>query len=120
MMLLHSWFVRKALLGLVAVSVLTLCSCKTSEPVSEPVWNDMYELRSYQVEVITNEIVTTVFISAHTETNRLVKIAEPVTDFGGYEFAPFVPATNDFVDIEPPSRHTQEFEFQCLDGSCAK
>ena len=80
----------------------------------------MYELRSYQVEVITNEIVTTVFISAHTETNRLVKIAEPVTDFGGYEFAPFVPATNDFVDIEPPSRHTQEFEFQCLDGSCAK
>lgn len=117
---IYSWFVRKALLGLVAVSVLSLCSCKTSEPASEPVWNDMYELRSYQVEVITNEIVTTVFISAHTETNRLVKIAEPVTDFGGYEFAPLVPATNDFVDIEPPSHQTQEFEFQCFDGSCTK
>lgn len=119
MMRFYSWSIRKALLGLVAVSVLTLCSCKTSESVSEPVWNDMYELRSYQIEVVTNEIVTTVFISAHTETNRLVKIAEPVTDFGGYEFAPLVPATNDFVDTEVPSDHTQ-IEFQCVDGSCTK
>ena len=106
MMLLHSWFVRKALLGLVAASVLTLCSCKTSEPV----WNDMYEIRSYQVEVITNEIVTTFFISAHTETNKLVKGSEPVTDFGGYEFEPLKPAE----EAEDPGA----IEFQCVDGSC--
>ena len=112
MMRFYSWSIRKALLGLVAVSVLTLCSCKTSEPVSEPVWNDMYELRSYQVEVITNEIVTTVFISAHTETNRLVKIAEPVTDFGGYEFEPLKPAEE--------SKDPGLIEFQCVDGSCTK
>ena len=61
----------------------------------------MYEIRSYQVEVITNEIVTTVFISSHTET---------VTDFGGYEFEPLKPAE----EAEDPGA----IEFQCVDGSC--
>lgn len=74
----------------------------------------MYEIRSYQVEVITNEIVTTVFISAHTETNKLFKVAEPVTDFGGYDF--------DYIEpIEPvvTDNFTTPPELQCVDGSCS-
>lgn len=97
----------KVLCLLLAVSVLSSCSAQKQERD----WNDMYEVRTYDIhtEVVTNEIVTTVFISRCVETNKVVKVAEPATDFGGYEFQPIG------EDINVP---TNELEFQCVDGSC--
>lgn len=107
MMHIYSRFVRKTLLGLAAASVLPfLFACSSPQPSAEPVWNDMYEVRSYQIETVTNEIVTTVFVARYVETNKLVKVEKEVEDFGGYEFQP--------IEEGPKG----ELEFQCLDGSC--
>ena len=89
---------------LLPLSVL-LFGCSTAEK-QEPTWNDMYEVRSYQVETITNEIITTVFICRQTETNKLVSVEKEEVDFGGYEFEPIGEAPKG------------ELEFQCVDGSC--
>ena len=87
---------------LLPLSVLLACSSQKQEPT----WNDMYEVRSYQVETITNEIITTVFICRQTETNKLVSVEKEEVDFGGYEFEPIGEAPKG------------ELEFQCVDGSC--
>lgn len=108
------WTKRKPTIGktlcllLIATVLPLFTACQTTE-TNEPKWNDMYEVRSYQVETITNEIITTVFISKFTETNKVVKVAKEAEDFGGYEFEPIG------KDINVP---TSGIEFQCLDGSC--
>ena len=94
------------LLMLTALTLFIGCSATQTD---EPKWNDMYEVLSYQVETITNEIITTVFICRQTETNKVVKAAKEAEDFGGYEFEPIG------KDINVPS---SELEFQCVDGSC--
>ena len=94
------------LLMLTALTLFIGCSATQTD---EPKWNDMYEVLSYQVETITNEIITTVFICRQTETNKVVKAAKEAEDFGGYEFEPIG------KDINVP---TNELEFQCVDGSC--
>lgn len=96
----------KVLCLLLAVSVLSSCSTAKQEKD----WNDMYEVRSYQIETVTNEIVTTVFLARYVETNKIVNVGKEVEDFGGYEFQPIG------EDINVP---TSGIEFQCLDGSCA-
>lgn len=91
---------------LLTVSVLLLgCATKSVEPE----YNDMYEVRQYQIQTITNEIVTTVFIAKYVETNKVVKAEKEVEDFGGYEFEPIG------EDINVPANG---IEFQCTDGSC--
>ena len=94
---------------LLTVSVLPLLTACQTTQTDEPKWNDMYEVRSYQVETITNEIITTVFICRQTETNKLVSVEKEEVDFGGYEFQPIG------KDINVP---TNGIEFQCVDGSC--
>lgn len=114
---------------LLTVSVL-LSACSTTQ-TGEPKWNDMYEVRTYDIhtETITNEIITTVFIQRLTETNKVVKIAEP-TDFGGYEFEghnPFdsrghwkvAPIGKENLTTAPVvKQYFTTPEFQCVDGSC--
>lgn len=100
---------------LLTVSVLLLSACAT-KPVG-PEYNDMYEVRQYQIETVTNEIVTTVFIAKYVETNKAVKAEKEVEDFGGYEFEYSETNTKNFVDSEKPFGDTQ-IEFQCVDGSC--
>lgn len=124
--------IGKTMLSFLALTALTLfIGCSATE-TNEPKWNDMYEVRVYDIhtETITNEIVTTVFICRQTETNKVVKVAEPVTDFGGYEFEghnPFdsrghwkvAPAVKQNLTTAPVVK--QNFttpEFQCVDGSC--
>lgn len=93
--------------ALTALSLLIGCTATTK--TDEPKWNDMYEVRQYQIETVTNEIVTTVFIAKYVETNKVVKAEKEVKDFGGYEFEPVG------KDINAP---TNGIEFQCTDGSC--
>lgn len=93
----------KASALLLLMSVLLL-GCATQ--VEEPRYTDMYETRQYEVRTITNEIITTTFVARYVETNAVKIIAEPITDFGGYEFKPI----GEEAEVE--------FEFQCTDGSC--
>ena len=98
--------IGKTMCLLLALTFLPfLSACSTAEK-QEPTWNDMYEVRSYQVETITNEIITTVFICRQTETNKLVSVEKEEVDFGGYEFQP--------IEEAPKG----EIELQCVDGSC--
>ena len=106
MCLIQQPTIGKTLCLLLIATALTLfTACSTTE-TNEPTWNDMYEVRSYQVETITNEIITTVFICRQTETNKLVSVEKEEVDFGGYEFQP--------IEEAPKG----ELEFQCVDGSC--
>ena len=105
---LHKHIVKVAVL-LLPLSVLPLLTACSTTETNEPTWNDMYEVRSYQVETITNEIITTVFICRQTETNKLVSVEKEEVDFGGYEFEPIG------KDINVP---TNGIELQCVDGSC--
>ena len=110
------WTKQKPTIGKTALSFLMLTAltlfigCSATTQTDEPTWNDMYEVRSYQVETITNEIITTVFICRQTETNKLVSVEKEEVDFGGYEFEPIG------EDINVP---TNGIEFQCTDGSCS-
>ena len=101
--------VKAPALFLLLVSVLLFSGCATKSAELE--YNDMYETRQYQIEtqIVTNEIVTTVFIAKYVETNKAVKAEKKVEDFGGYEFEPIG------KDINAP---TNGIEFQCVDGSC--
>ena len=128
---------------LIATALTLLSACSTTE-TNEPKWNDMYEVRSYQVETITNEIITTVFICRQTETNKVIATQKEVEDFGGYEFDnPFdsrghwkveYSETNkvlstkmsvvnddsgyDWDYIDEKNVSSDVIEFQCVDGSC--
>lgn len=97
----------KGLFLLLAASALLL-GCAAQQPV-EPTYTDMYESHQYLIQTVTNEIVTTVFVARYVETNKVFRIAEPITDFGGYNFDSVgqdkIPAAN-------------ELEFQCVGESC--
>lgn len=101
--------VKAPALFLLLVSVLLFSGCATKSAELE--YNDMYETRQYQIEtqIVTNEIVTTVFIAKYVETNAVKAVAAPITDFGGYEFEPIGKGINVL---------TNGIEFQCTDGSC--
>ena len=75
----------------------------------------MYEVRQYDIhtEVITNEIITTVFICRQVETNKVISVAKEAEDFGGYEFHPIGEAEEPVV-----KQNLTTPEFQCVDGSC--
>ena len=111
------WTKQKPTIGKTALSFLMLTAltlfigCSATQTPDEPKWNDMYEVKVYDIhtETITNEIVTTVFICRQTETNKVIATQKEVEDFGGYEFEPIG------KDINVP---TNELEFQCVDGSC--
>ena len=109
--LVMSKHIVKVAVLLLPLSVL-LFGCSTAEK-QEPTWNDMYEVRSYQVETITNEIITTVFICRQTETNKVISVAKEAEDFGGYEFQPIGEAEEPVV-----KQNLTTPEFQCVDGSC--
>lgn len=99
----------KVLCLLLAVSVLSSCSAQKQERD----WNDMYEVRSYQIETVTNEIITTVFISKFTETNKVLSTKmSVVNDDSGYVW--------DYIDEKNVSKNVNGnvIEFQCVDGSC--
>lgn len=102
--------IGKTALSFLMLTALTLfIGCSTTQTPDEPKWNDMYEVKTYEVktETYTNEIITTVFICRQTETNKVMKVEKEVDDFGGYEFEPFGEAPKG------------ELEFQCVDGSCS-
>lgn len=105
---------------LVGASVLSLLlsACASSQEQVEMPYSDMYEVKNIQVETITNEITTTIFIAKFVETNRLSRaVSGSITDFGGYEFEDIKLDEKGFVDGETPAGQTQ-IEFQCVDGSC--
>lgn len=108
MCLIQKPTIGKTLCLLLIATVLPLFTACSTTQTDEPKWNDMYEVRSYQVETITNEIITTVFICRQTETNKVISVAKEAEDFGGYEFEPI-------GEAEEPKG---EIEFQCVDGSC--
>ena len=103
--------IGKTVCFLLALTALTLLSACSTTETNEPKWNDFYEVRSYDIhtEVITNEIITTVFIAKYAETNlyRIPQgsVVEAVGD--SFEVIPY--------DYEASSRTP---EFQCVDGSC--
>ena len=106
-----TYHIVKVAVLLLPLSVL-LFGCATAEK-QEPTWNDMYEVRSYQVETITNEIITTVFICRQTETNKVLSTKmSVVNDDSGYDW--------DYLDEKNVSQNVNEngIEFQCVDGSC--
>ena len=110
MCLIQKPTIGKTALSFLMLTALTLfIGCSATTQTDEPKWNDMYEVRSYDIhtEVITNEIITTVFICRQTETNKVIATQKEVEDFGGYEFEP--------IGEEPKG----EIEFQCVDGSCS-
>ena len=102
--------IGKTALSFLMLTALTLfIGCSATTQTDEPKWTDFYEVKSYQIETITNEIITTVFISKFVETNKVIATQKEVEDFGGYEFEPIG------EDINVP---TNGIEFQCVDGSC--
>lgn len=109
MCLIQQPTIGKTLCLLLIATALTLfTACSTAEK-QEPTWNDMYEVRSYQVETITNEIITTVFICRQTETNKVLSAKmSVVNDDSGYDW--------DYIDEKNVS--SDVIEFQCVDGSC--
>ena len=111
MCLIQKPTIGKTLCLLLIATVLPLfTACQTTQ-TDEPKWNDMYEVRQYDIhtEVITNEIITTVFICRQVETNKVISVAKEAKDFGGYEFQPIEPVVKQ--NLTTP-------EFQCVDGSC--
>lgn len=118
--------VPRFLFLLLAASVLSFLPGCVSAPKSEIGYNDMYEVRSFQVETVTNEIVTTVFILRLSETNTIKETARQINlpnlkpqDDSDYDwdFVYSQGASNGVVDNEKPDGHTQ-IEFQCVDGTC--
>ena len=122
MCLIQKPTIGKTALSFLMLTALTLfIGCSATQTPDEPKWNDMYEVKTYEVktETYTNEIITTVFICRQTETNKVIATQKEVEDFGGYEFEYSETNTKNFVDSEKPFGDTQ-IEFQCVDGSCAK
>ena len=116
MCLIQKPTIGKTALSFLMLTALTLfIGCSTTQTPDEPKWNDMYEVRTYEVktETYTNEIITTVFICRQTETNKVIATQKEVEDFGGYEFEPIVEAEEPVV-----KQNLTTPEFQCVDGSC--
>lgn len=104
--------IGKTALSFLMLTALTLfIGCSTTQTPDEPKWNDMYEVKTYEVktETYTNEIITTVFICRQTETNKVLSTKmSVVNDDSGYDW--------DYIDEKNVS--SDVIEFQCVDGSC--